>query len=216
MIERGRLRCLALAAVALCGAAAGAQPALKPAAGTVGADERARTYFTDTTLLAQDGRSLRFYSDVLRDRVVLINFVFTECGDSCPLTTQRLLQARQLLGDLASQVRYVSISIDPERDTPQTLTQFAGKQGALDPSWLWLTGAKANVEAVTRRLGAHTDNPQNHLTGLILGNVRTEQWMKMRPDASPRQIAAQLRRLAGAQEPTAVGRAPVAAGTGMR
>lgn len=196
MIERGRLRCLAWAAAACYGSAA-AQSVTKPAATGIDADTRARTYFTDTKLLAHDGRERRFYSDILRDRVVLINFVFTECGDACPLITQQLLQARQLLGDAAREIRFVSISIDPERDTPQTLTQFASKQGAIDPEWVWLTGARANVDAVTKRLGAYTDNPQNHLTGLILGNVRTEQWVRMRPDAAPRQIAAELRKLAG-------------------
>lgn len=174
-----------------------AQTASPAVRGPVDAETRARTYFTDTKLLAHDGRERRFYSDILRDRVVLINFVFTECGDACPTITQQLLQARQQLGEAAREVRFVSISIDPERDTPQTLAAFAAKQGAVDPEWLWLTGARANVDAVTRRLGAYTDNPQNHLTGLILGNVRTEQWVKMRPDASPRQIAAELRKLAG-------------------
>ena len=175
---------------------AAARPTLTPAE----REAKARGYFTDTPLLAQDGRSLRFYADVLKERVVLINFVFTECGESCPLITHKLLQARGLLGAQARDVRYVSISIDPERDTPQTMTQFARKHGALDPEWLWLTGAKANVDLVTKKLGAYTNEPTDHFTGLIVGNLRTDRWIKIRPDAPPQVIAAQLR-LVGGFEP---------------
>lgn len=177
----------ALAALALRPAAAAGDAAAREA--------KARGYFTDTVLQAQDGRSLRFYSDVLKDQVVLVNFVFTECGDSCPLITHKLLQARQSLGPQARNVRYVSITIDPERETPQTMAAFARKHGAIDPQWLWLSGSKANIELVTKRLGAYTDTREEHFTGLIVGNLRTDRWVKIRPDAPPQAIAEQLRRV---------------------
>lgn len=172
-------------------------------------EAKARNYFTDTVLQAQDGRSLRFYSDVLKDQVVLVNFVFTECGDSCPLITHKLLQARQSLGPQARNVRYVSITIDPERETPQTMAAFARKHGAVDPQWLWLSGSKANIELVTKRLGAHTDTREEHFTGLIVGNLRTDRWVKIRPDAPPQAIAEQLRRVGELDgPPAAAARAP--------
>lgn len=172
-------------------------------------EAKARGYFTDSVLQAQDGRSLRFFSDVLKDRVVLVNFVFTECGDSCPLITHKLLQARQALGAQAGAVRFVSITIDPERDTPQTMAAFARKHRAVDPQWLWLSGSKANVELVTKRLGAYTDTREDHFTGLIVGNLRTDRWVKIRPDAPPAAIAEQLRRV-GELDAT-VGAAPLRA-----
>ncbi|WP_298824644.1 SCO family protein [uncultured Piscinibacter sp.] len=178
----------ALAAFAALPLAASAQDA-------AAREAKARGYFTDTVLQAQDGRSLRFFSDVLKDRVVLVNFVFTECGDSCPLITHKLLQARQLLGAQASEVRYVSVTIDPERETPQTMAAFARKHGAVDPQWLWLSGTKANIDLVTKRLGAYTDTREEHFTGLIVGNLRTDRWVKIRPDAPPAVIAEQLRRV---------------------
>lgn len=158
-------------------------------------EAKARGYFTDTVLQAQDGRPLRFYSDVLKDQVVLVNFVFTECGEACPLITHKLLQARQALGEQARAVRFVSITVDPERETPQTMSAFARKHGAVDPQWLWLSGAKAGVDLVTRRLGAYTDSREEHFTGLIVGNLRTDRWVKIRPDAPPLAIAEQLRRV---------------------
>lgn len=172
-------------------------------------EAKARGYFTDSVLQAQDGRSLRFFSDVLKDRVVLVNFVFTECGDSCPLITHKLLQTRQALGAQAGEVRFVSITIDPERETPQTMAAFARKHGAVDPQWLWLSGTKANIELVTKRLGAHTDTREEHFTGLLVGNLRTDRWVKIRPDAPPAAIAEQLRRV-GELEAT-LGAAPTRA-----
>ena len=156
---------------------------------------KARGYFTDSVLQAQDGKSLRFYSDVLEGRVVLLNFVFTECGDACPLITHKLLQARQALGAQAGAVRFVSITIDPEHETPQTMAAFARKHGAVDPQWLWLSGSKSNIELVTKRLGAYTDTREEHFTGLIAGNLRPDRWVKLRPDAPPEAIAEQLRRI---------------------
>jgi protein SCO1 len=189
---------LALRRRALLRAAFAAGPlAALPASASRAADPgaKARAYFGDTVLLAQDARAVRFYSDVLKDRVVLINFVFTECGEACPLITQKLLHARQLLGTQSKSVRFVSISVDPENDTPQTLTAFATKQGALMPEWMWLTGAKANVDAVTKRLGAYSENRNSHLTGLILGNLRNDRWTRVQPDATSAQIASELRRI---------------------
>lgn len=186
----------------------GARPA-RAAADAAAREAKARSYFTDTVLQAQDGRSLRFYSDVLKDQVVLVNFVFTECGDSCPLITHKLLQARQSLGPQARSVRYVSITIDPERETPQTMAAFARKHGAVDPQWLWLSGSKANIELVTKRLGAYTDTREEHFTGLIVGNLRTDRWVKIRPDAPPQAIAEQLRRVGELDgPPAAAARAP--------
>jgi cytochrome oxidase Cu insertion factor (SCO1/SenC/PrrC family) len=196
----------------LCAAGTLGALAMRPATAAADAaarEAKARGYFTDTLLQAQDGRSLRFYSDVLKDQVVLVNFVFTECGDSCPLITHKLLQARQSLGPQARQVRYVSITIDPERETPQTMAAFARKHGAVDPQWLWLSGSKASIELVTKRLGAYTDTREEHFTGLIVGNLRTDRWVKIRPDAPPQAIAEQLRRVGELDgPPAAAARAP--------
>ena len=193
--SRRALRAWPLAlALALATGAAQAQAA-KASQTPAEREAKARNYFTDTPLVAQDGRSMRFYSDVLKNRLVLINFVFTECGDACPLITRKLLEARQELGPLAREVRNVSITIDPERETPETMAAFARKHGAIDPEWFWLSGSKANIELVAKRLGAYTESREEHFTGLIVGNLRTDRWAKIRPDAPPVVIAEQLRRI---------------------
>lgn len=157
----------------------------------------AKTYFTDTELLTQDGRSVRFYSDVLADRVVLINVVYTNCEDACPLITRKLIEVRQRLEEkVGKAVWFVSISTDPERDSPQALKKFAQAQGADESRWFFLTGAKANVDQVLKRLGQMGPSAEEHSTLLIAGDVAGKRWSKIRPDAPPSAIAERLKVLA--------------------
>jgi cytochrome oxidase Cu insertion factor (SCO1/SenC/PrrC family) len=159
-------------------------------------EAKAREYFTDTRLKTQADRTVRFYSDALKDKVVLINFVFTQCGDACPLITAKLVQAKKELGDAFGQeVRFVSLSIDPEHDRPQDLAKFARKFDAVHPEWLFLTGEPANVEAVVKKLGAWTDDIESHSTAIIIGSPRQGKWKKVRPDAPAKAIAEELRHL---------------------
>lgn len=156
----------------------------------------ARSYFTDTELLTQDGKRVRFYSDVLQDKVVLINVVFTSCEDACPLITRKLMEVRNRLGP-DKDVRFVSISTDPERDSPQALKKFAESQGIDEANWLFLTGAKPEVDKVLTRLGQLSRSAEEHSTLLIAGNVATKRWSKIRPDAPVPAIAERLQVLAG-------------------
>ncbi|WP_349617574.1 SCO family protein [Azotobacter salinestris] len=156
----------------------------------------ARAYFTDTPLLDQDGRERRFYSDVLAGRVVLLNVIYTRCSDACPLITRKLREVHAALGEQAGRVRFVSLSSDPEHDSPQALKAFAARQGADDPEWLFLTGDKANMDLVLARLGQLSQTPEGHSTLLIAGDVPNKRWSKIRPDAPPAAIAQRLRLLA--------------------
>lgn len=185
------------AAAALCAAAlllAGAARAEDPAAH----EEKARAWFTDTVLLTQDGKPVRFYTDVLRDKVVVIDFIFTRCAGACPMLTAKLNAVRRELGELfGDRVRFVSISIDPEFDTPQELAYFAKKHGAQHPEWIFLTGKKADVKAVVSRLGQWTEEVSEHSTLFIAGNARARHWTKIRADAGAEAFALQVRKLVG-------------------
>jgi cytochrome oxidase Cu insertion factor (SCO1/SenC/PrrC family) len=170
----------------------GATPAAMPTD-----EERARQYFTDTVLLNQDGKQVRFYSDVLKDKVVLINFIYTNCKDTCPLMTQKMLQVKRSLGErFGHPVHFVSISVDAERDTPEMLRQFAEKQNARHPGWIYLTGNKASVDHIVRKLGQYNEEVRAHSTLMIAGNVKTRHWLKIVPMAPPAAIALKLEDLA--------------------
>lgn len=156
----------------------------------------ARSYFTETELLTQDGKRVRFYSDVLADKVVLINVVFTNCEDACPLITQKLKDVRKRLTEAGKDVWFVSISNDPERDSPQALKKFAQEQGVDEARWVFLTGGKEAIGTVLGRLGQMSRSVEEHSTLLIAGNVADKRWSKIRPDAPVPAIAERLQVLA--------------------
>jgi cytochrome oxidase Cu insertion factor (SCO1/SenC/PrrC family) len=156
-------------------------------------EEESRHYFTDLPLLDRDGHPVRFYSDVLKDRVVLINFIFTDCRDACPLLTYKMKQVRDALGPrFGESVYFVSISIDPENDSPADLTEFASKQQVDVPGWFFLTGDKADVDHIVKKLGQYNGNIQAHSTVLLAGNVKTRHWAKIPPMSTVLEITMKL------------------------
>ncbi|HET9594538.1 MAG TPA: SCO family protein [Anaeromyxobacteraceae bacterium] len=174
-------------------------------------EARARSYFTDTELLDQDGRPVRFFSDAVKGRVVCLSFVFSRCSGACPLLAQKLNRVRQDLGDrFGRDVFFVSISVDPGFDTPQQLRRFAERQQALHPGWTFLTGTRAAVQTVLTKLGAWVEEPGDHSTAFIAGNARTRHWTKVRPDLPPGAVAEILRQLADEAPPA---EKPVSAAT---
>lgn len=195
------------AAAAHDGRAAPAQKdAIAPVAGTAAAagTRDAHAYFTDLELHTHDGRKVRFYSDVLEGRTVLINVIYTNCRDACPLITQRLNEVRALIGErFGRDVHFVTLTSDPERDSPATLREFAAKQSADVAGWTFLTGERGNVEHILKKLGQFSQTVEAHSTLLIAGNVGAKRWSKIRPDAPPLAIAERLKLLADADRTAA-------------
>jgi protein SCO1/2 len=138
----------------------------------------ARNYFGDTLVVDQDGRELRFYSDLLMGKVVVINSFFTTCEQSCPRMEGTLAELQKRLGSrLGADVRMISISVDPEQEPPAKLKAYANRFGA-KPGWVFLTGTKANISAVLHKLGQDVDDKQDHLSIFLIGNERTGLWKK--------------------------------------
>ncbi len=160
--------------------------------------ERARNYFTDTELTTHEGNNVRFYSDILKGRIVMINAMYTNCIGACPLVTQKLSQVSRELGDLyGKDIHFVSISIDPENDTPEALSEFAMEQGVNLDGWTFLTGTKQKIENVIKKIGLYTPNKEEHKALILLGNTRTGRWQKVRPNIPYQAIAVKLKELAG-------------------
>ena len=138
----------------------------------------AQKYFTDTILVDQNGVERRFYSDLIKDRVVIINVMFTTCKDSCPRMAETFAKLQGWLGSkLDKEVEMISISVDPETDTPALLSAYAQKFKA-KPGWYFLTGKKANVDTVLKKLGLYVEQKQEHLNLFLIGNDRTGLWKK--------------------------------------
>jgi len=137
-------------------------------------------YFPDVTLTTQHGKQVKFY-DLIKGKIVAIDLIYTNCQYSCPLETARLARMQQLLGDrMGREVFFISISIDPEHDTPAALKAYAEKYDA-GPGWIFLTGKMADIDLLSRKLGLWSDPKETqdgHTPMLLLGNEATGQWTR--------------------------------------
>jgi protein SCO1/2 len=145
---------------------------------TAQAQTTAQKYFTDVELVDQDGRKMRFYSDVLKGKTVVINAFFTTCTSVCPPMSRNLEKIQEALGDrLGRDVFIVSISVDPVTDTPERLKAYSQKFHA-KPGWIFLTGKKENVDWALYKVGQYVEEKNDHTTGIIIGNEATGLWKK--------------------------------------
>ena len=129
-------------------------------------------YFPDVTLRTQDNEEVRFYDDLVRGKVALINFIYTNCDGICPGSTANLVQLQKLLGDrLGRDVFIVSVCIDPENDTPEAMKRYARGNGAR-PGWTFVTGSQEDVDLIRRKLGVYNpddeqDRERSQHTGML-------------------------------------------------
>ena len=138
----------------------------------------AAKYFTDVELMDQDGRTLKFYSDVLKGKTVVINALFTTCTNVCPPISRNFERIQQALGErLGKDVFLVSITVDPETDTPAKLKDYAQRFHARK-GWSFLTGKKENINAALYKLGQYVEEKSQHKTVIIIGNESTGLWKK--------------------------------------
>jgi protein SCO1 len=138
----------------------------------------AEKYFSDVELLDQDGRTVRFYSDVLKNKVVIINTFFTTCTSICPPLNRNFEKLQEALGDrLGKDAFLISISVDPETDTPTRLKEY-GKRFHARPGWLFLTGKKENVNWALYKLGQYVETKDDHTSIVLIGNEPTGLWKK--------------------------------------
>jgi protein SCO1/2 len=138
----------------------------------------AEKYFSDVELINQDGEKVRFYSDVLKNKIVVINAFFTTCTSVCPPMSRNLEKIQNALGDrLGKDVFLVSITVDPATDTPTRLKEYSLKFHAR-PGWMFLTGKKENVDWALYKLGQYVEEKNDHSSILIVGNEPKGLWKK--------------------------------------
>jgi protein SCO1 len=171
------------------GANASSPAAAAPAGGTPKSAGGA-AYFPNHELLTQDNKTVRFYDDLMKNKVVLINFMFTTCKGVCSPMTANLAKVQQQLGDhLGKDVVMLSFTVDRETDTPAVLKKYADSFKA-KPGWYFLTGKKENLDWVMYKLGGYVEDKEQHNLKLIVGNEATGEWVKLHAMSNPTEIAA--------------------------
>lgn len=161
---------------------------LKEAPAKGAAPSAAEKYFSDVELINQDGEKMRFYTDILKNKVVIINTFFTTCVSVCPPMNRNLERVQDALGDrLGKDAFLVSISVDPETDTPPRLKEYSRRFHAR-PGWVFLTGKKENVNWALYKLGQYVETKDDHTTIIIMGNEPTGLWKKAFGLAKPDEL----------------------------
>jgi protein SCO1/2 len=132
----------------------------------------------DVELLDQDGRAVRFYTDLVKGKVVAVNFIFTTCTTICPPLGATFARVQKELGERAGRdVHLISISVDPATDTPERLKAWGAKFHAA-AGWTFVTGRKPQVDELLRALGAATASPSEHSPAVLVGNDAAGQWTR--------------------------------------
>jgi protein SCO1 len=135
-------------------------------------------YFPNLPVVTQDGKTVRFYDDLIKGKIVVISFIFTSCTDFCPLTTARMLQVEERLGDLVGRdIFFYSITVDPENDTPEKLKEYA-EAYSTGPGWRFVTGKPEDIRIVLSKLGERRRSLNEHRNDIVIGNDATGEWSK--------------------------------------
>lgn len=161
------------------------QPAAGPRAG----------YFPNAIFKTHEGKKVRFYDDLIRGKLVVINMMYSTCDEGlCPSMTANLLMVQQALGSrVGKDIFMYSISLRPEHDTPVVLQAYV-KQYGVKPGWTFLTGNLQDTEIIRRKLGFYDSDPaldadKSQHTGMLrIGNDPHDRWCMVPALSSTRQI----------------------------
>jgi len=158
----------ALAAFAILSAAATGEAQMR----------RGPEFFPNLPVVNQNGETLKFYDDLIKDKIVIIMFIYTSCTDICPLTTARMTLIEDKLGNAVGRdIFIVSMTVDPEVDTPEKLKAYS-KSFATGPGWTFVTGKPDDIRAINYRLGERSKVLSDHRNEIVLGNDVTGEWQR--------------------------------------
>ena len=142
----------------------------------------------DVEVLDQDGNALHFYTDLIKDKTVAINFIFTNCTTICPPLAATFARVQKEMGDkVGKDVHFISISVDPLTDTPERLKAWGAKFKA-GAGWTFVTGEKQEMDKLLNALGAAVSKREDHTPAMIIINDSKDIWTRTYGLAKTSQI----------------------------
>jgi len=175
------------------------EPAAKKVWATTSPRELIRQrYFSDVRLTTHEGKSVRLYEDLIKDKIVVFNFMYSQCKGVCLPVTANLVKVQEFLAPrVGRDIFMYSFSLKPKEDTPQALAEYARLHG-VGPGWTFLTGEPAVLENLRRRLGFTDPDPvrdadtTNH-TGMVrFGNEALALWAAFPGMSQAQSIAKEI------------------------
>lgn len=155
--------------------------------------EDASVILKNHAVLDQDGKQFQFVDELVSDKIVVFDFIFTSCTTVCPVTTVLLSKAHENLSDISDdELIFVSLSIDPNQDTPARLKAFADDRSA---NWTFVTGDKNTMDDLLVSMDAYTTNPEDHIPMLIIGDAKSGRFERHFGLPDPDAVEARVRKL---------------------
>ena len=218
---------LRLRAVSIVAAASAALAAAVPAGDALAAsfvaagrpvDKTTMPYYTNVELTTHEGKKVRFYDDLIKGKIVILNFMYTLCGEICPGMTDNLVEVQRRLGDRVGRDVFIySFTLQPQFDGPEELAKYAEQHGAGKNGWAFLTGKPEDLEMLRRKLGFVDLVPEidadvtEHIGVVRIGNETTDRWAASPALADPDVIVDAVLRLERSPTPVLpVGRSRMA------
>lgn len=181
------------ASVAWGGEDKGKQPQ-RFAAPLSGREKIRQRYLPSVPLVTHEGKKVLFYDDLVKGKIVTINFFYSRCEEVCPLVTANLVKVQKLLGArVGRDIFMYSITLKPEEDTPKVIREFRERH-TIKPGWTFLTGNAGDIELLRRKLGFTYPDPaidkdkSQHIGNVRYGNEPLALWAACPGQANPEWI----------------------------
>ena len=156
----------------------------------------------DVALVDQDGKPVRFYTDLVQGKVVMMNFIFTSCTTICPPMGATFAKVQKVLGERSGRdVHLISVSVDPGTDTPERLKAWSQKLGA-GPGWTLVTGDRESITQLLKALGVYTASISDHTPLVLVGNDVQGRWTRAYGLAPPTKLVSLIDGMTVAQKET--------------
>jgi protein SCO1/2 len=163
------------------------KPSLIEAVAGAGKDQK-RVSIPDLPVVTHEGKRVNFYSDLVKDKVVAINFLFTTCTTICPPLAATFSKVQSLGGDrVGRDFHLISISVDPVTDTPQRLKAWAAKFN-VKQGWTFVTGKKEDIDSLLKAMGVYTARITDHSPMVIVSNDARGVWTRTYGLAPPAKL----------------------------
>lgn len=161
--------------------------------------ESSEVRFSNEPLTDQHGQAVRLKPDLVDDRIVVMGFIYTSCTTVCPLVSSIMGKVqKQLGGRVGADVQLISISVDPQTDTPERLLAYS-RHYQSGPGWSWLTGSPQAVTSTLKALGTWTADYANHPPLIMVGSGDSTRWSRYYGFTDPAVLVAKVEELSQAR-----------------
>jgi protein SCO1/2 len=159
--------------------------------------ESAQVKFADVALMDQTGKAVRLEKDLVSNKIVVMSFIYTSCTTVCPVVSSIMGKVQKQLGArVGKEVQLVSISIDPQRDDPKRLSEYA-RNFQNGPGWSWLTGTPQSVNETLKGLGTFSGDFKNHAPLIMVGDGNSRHWTRYYGFTDPTVLTREVEKLSG-------------------